>query len=113
MSVESVMEELHPGYAARKRKAAEKDRGIAFVGDDDHEKEGFIAEDTPSEEPPKTKGRKPRAKKEAKGIPFAEELTGASMYTMSVVGGIGLPGYPLNKGEKLVIAKLTPIAISQ
>lgn len=36
-----------------------------------------------------------------------------STFSITIVGGIGLPGYPLNEGEKLAIVKLTPIAIGK
>lgn len=32
-------------------------------------------------------------------------------FKIEIVGGIGLPGYPLKEGEKLAIVKLSPIAI--
>lgn len=33
------------------------------------------------------------------------------LFTVEIVGGIGLPGYPLNEGEKLAIAKLVPVKV--
>lgn len=36
-----------------------------------------------------------------------------STFSITIVGGIGLPGYPLKEGEKLAVVKLTPIAIGK
>ena len=33
-----------------------------------------------------------------------------NLFDVTIVGGIGLPGYPLESGEKLAIVKLTPRA---
>ena len=32
-----------------------------------------------------------------------------NLFDVTIIGGIGLPGYPLNEGEKLAIVKLSPI----
>lgn len=33
-----------------------------------------------------------------------------NLFEVTIVGGIGLPGYPLKDGEKLAVVKLTPRA---
>lgn len=33
-----------------------------------------------------------------------------NLFEVTIIGGIGLPGYPLKDGEKLAIVKLTPRA---
>ena len=56
----------------------------------------------------KSKKRPNAAKAEASAT---RKGTGPGMYTMSVVGVIKVNGYPLQPGEKLVVAKLTPINV--
>lgn len=58
------------------------------------------AEPNPAEK--KTRRRRRRVE----NPPVADD---AKMFTISVIGGMNLPGYPLQNGEKLVVAKLTPI----
>lgn len=58
-------------------------------------------------------GTSEKASKVQIETPPLPQLEGANMFTVTVVGGVGLPGYPLKKGEKLAIVKLTPIAISK
>jgi len=35
-----------------------------------------------------------------------------ALFTVTIVGGLALPDYPLEEGEKLAIAKLTPIKVA-
>ena len=59
-------------------------------------------------EPKVRRGRKsePEVRPEVK-IPV---LGAENLFEVTIVGGIGLPGYPLKDGEKLAVVKLTPRA---
>lgn len=56
----------------------------------------------------KTRKRAAVAKEAPETLPFA----GQQMYTVTVVGGISIPGFKLKQGEKLAIAKLIPVKVS-
>jgi hypothetical protein len=113
--LERVMEELYPGYSKRKEKAkakterkkAEEDKTM----ENDYKESAEEQVVKPDAEPPRRKRRvmKPRKATEHK----TEGLLSNNMYTLSIVGTIGMEGYNLNPGEKLVIAKLTPIPITK
>ena len=108
--LEKVMEELYPGYTSRKEKAKVK---VENSKEQDKQEGSVMTEKEQANEavPVKRKRRvmKPRKAKEEK----SEGLLSNNMYTMAIVGTIGMEGYPLNQGEKLVIAKLTPIPITK
>lgn len=63
--------------------------------------------------PVKSVEKQPRIKRAKPVSEYTDEHKDLNMFTVTVVGGIGLPGYPLNKGEKLAIVKLTPIAFGK
>lgn len=56
----------------------------------------------------KTRKRAAVAKEAPETLPFA----GQQMYTVTVVGGISIPGFKLKQGEKLAIAKLIPVKVN-
>lgn len=56
----------------------------------------------------KTRKRAVVAKEATETLPFA----GQQMYTVTVVGGISIPGFKLKQGEKLAIAKLIPVKVN-
>ena len=56
----------------------------------------------------KTRKRSAVAKEAPETLPFA----GQQMYTVTVVGGISIPGFKLKQGEKLAIAKLIPVKVN-
>ena len=66
------------------------------------------AADYVNPEPKVRRGRKsePEVKPEVK-VPV---LGAENLFEVTIVGGIGLPGYPLKDGEKLAVVKLTPRA---
>ena len=68
------------------------------------EKERKMEEDK-SEKPEQKKPAKKKASAQGLGIPSG------CCYNLVVVGGISLPGYELEKGERLVIAKMVPVKI--
>lgn len=59
------------------------------------------------------KAEKAETKKPAKKKASAQGmgLPSGCCYNLVVVGGISLPGYSLEKGERLVIAKMVPVKI--
>ena len=129
-NIDSIMEELHPGWAERKKKAAatrqqketkeqEKEPEMTrhrFVENEDATR-GETASPDGNETIEQACGkiatacekvikRRRRTKAEIQAAPAQQ-----NMYTMSVVGAATLADYPLQPGEKLVIAKLTPIHV--
>lgn len=56
----------------------------------------------------KTRKRAAVANEAPETLPFA----GQQMYTVTVVGGISIPGFKLKQGEKLAIAKLIPVKVN-
>lgn len=98
--VDSVIEEMFPGVRMRNRKAEP-------------------AAPAPAEAPakpevattPETKPERKRRRRPAE--PKTEGILDANMYSIALVGGVVMPGYPLHPGEKLVIAKLTPLVIER
>lgn len=97
--VNSVIEEMFPGVRMRKSKAEP-------------------AAPAPAEAPAKPEAATTEAKPERKrrrktAEPKTEGILDANMYSIALVGGIVMPGYKLNPGEKLVIAKLTPLVIER
>lgn len=129
-NIDSIMEELHPGWAERKKRAAGA-RQQKETKEQEKEPEmtrhRFVEnEDANSAETTSTDGketieqacgkiatacekvikRRRRTKAEIQAEPAKQ-----NMYTMSVVGAATLADYPLQPGEKLVIAKLTPIHV--
>ena len=129
-NIDSIMEELHPGWVERKKRAVgtrqqketkeqEKEPEMTrhrFVENED----ANSAETTPQDGNEtieqacgkiataceKVIKRRRRTKAEIQAAPSQQ-----NMYTMSVVGAATLADYPLQPGEKLVIAKLTPIHV--
>mgnify|MGYP003295802698 CR=1 FL=1 len=54
-------------------------------------------------EPKTRRVRKPKKEIGVRAVKGVENL-----FDVTIVGGIGLPGFPLKAGEKLAIVKLTP-----
>lgn len=89
---------------------------IEESGDDDPPKAGTETkkETKMEEKTEKTeKTEKVETKKPAKKKASAQGmgLPSGCCYNLVVVGGISLPGYALEKGERLVIAKMVPVKI--
>ena len=110
-NIERVMEELYPGYSTRIEKRKEKVEHKKPKEEEPMEEKVEEPVVKPDAEPPKRKRRVIKPRKPAE--PKQEGLLSNNMYTMAIVGTIGMEGYPLNPGEKLVIAKLTPIPITK
>lgn len=133
-NIDSIMEELHPGWVERKKRAAgarqqketkeqEKEPEMTrhrFVENEDANSAETTTPDgketieqacgkiaTACE---KVIKRRRRTKAEIQAATKAAPAQ-QNMYTMSVVGAATLADYPLQPGEKLVIAKLTPIHV--
>jgi hypothetical protein len=96
--VDRVMEELCPGYAERKSR---KPKAAEEAAPEEKPQEG----QAPADGPKPRKRRARTVKRESEG------LAASQMFNMTIVGSIGLAGFPLQPGEKLVIAKLTPINV--
>lgn len=69
--------------------------------------------DTPSKDEVAPTTIKKRRRRRSKAAPATEVKSPSKngIFTVEIVGGIGLPGYPLNEGEKLVVAKLVPVKV--
>ena len=98
--VNSVIEEMFPGVRMRKRKAEPAAPAPAEAPAKPEDAT------TPEAKPERKRRRKPAE-------PKTEGILDSNMYSIALVGGIVMPGYPLNPGEKLVIAKLTPLVIEK
>lgn len=62
---------------------------------------------TPSKDQTEKRERKTRRRRSITDV----EVSNPSMYTVTIIGGLAIPGYPLNPGEKLAIAKLVPVTV--
>jgi hypothetical protein len=110
-NIERVMEELYPGYSTRIVKHKEKVEHKKQKEEEPMEEKVEKSVVKPDAEPPKRKRRVMKPRKAAE--PKSEGLLSNNMYSIALVGTIGMEGYNLNPGEKLVIAKLTPIPITK
>jgi len=118
MSLNEVLEEIKPGYTKRKRSSA------MTADNDDNEKSTAIVIDNgdveaddvlPEHDNVKDVSIKRRRRRKAvnskceDGSPSRRSTD--KLYTYVVLGDMHIDGYDLLPGEKLVIAKLTPIVI--
>lgn len=112
-NLEKVMEELYPGYSTRKSEKV-KVKVEHMKTEEEPKMEEKKEEVSPVKREVEQIKRRRRVMKPRKPAePKQEGLLSNNMYTMAIVGTIGMEGYPLNPGEKLVIAKLTPIPITK
>lgn len=122
MSLNEVLEEIRPGCTRRRRSSEhapeKKPDDIAFVDSNNGEltdEPNTGTEEASSEEQPKRRRRRRMStnpKCDETPVDTCRQSTDR-MYTYVVLGDVHIQGYDLLPGEKLVIAKLTPLVIGK
>lgn len=116
MGLNEVLEEIRPGCTKRRYlkdgRANASSKACPEVGLDSQNEDSSISSQIEDAERKCAEPRKIRARRRTTA-PQKRSNYGDSLYTSIIIGDINIDGMDLMPGEKLVIAKLTPIVMSR